>query len=80
MSQARDRQIEIIKQRLLRQSTPRLQVSLLLFDHGLGGLSHFILAFTSRRYSDVGSLSGSDIDFICCVLVNAAYLAMVPRP
>jgi hypothetical protein len=44
MSQARDRQIEIIKQRLLRQSTPRLQVSLLLLITGLAGfLTSFLL-------------------------------------
>ncbi|HEV2827859.1 MAG TPA: hypothetical protein VGW76_09660 [Pyrinomonadaceae bacterium] len=44
MSQARDRQIEIIKQRLLRQSKPRLQVSLLLLITGFAGfLTSFLL-------------------------------------
>jgi hypothetical protein len=44
VSRSRDRQIEIIKQRLLRRSTPRLQVSLLLLITGFAGfLTSFFL-------------------------------------
>jgi hypothetical protein len=44
MSQTRDRHIEIIKQRLLRRSTPRLQVSFLLLITGFAGfLASFLL-------------------------------------
>jgi uncharacterized membrane protein YfcA len=44
VSRSRDRQIEIIKQQLLRRSTPRLQISLLLLITGFAGfLTSFFL-------------------------------------
>jgi hypothetical protein len=42
MSQTRERRIEIIKRRLLRKSTPRFQVSLILLCTGLSG---FLVSF-----------------------------------